>query len=229
MTSPRFVVSPTADDAARDAAKAIAAHLASAIDSRGRASVALSGGKTPAKMVSILAEQPNTWDHVDLFQVDERAVPFGDAARNWTHLQPVAALIPPSRRHPMPLEISDAEVAYERELGDTIGRPPVLDVVHLGLGDDGHTASLIPGDAAVEIDDQDVAWVGVYRGHPRLTLTAPMIARARLQVWLVTGADKAEAVRDLAAANANTPAALVIGGAEDAVVFLDAEAAQQLP
>lgn len=229
VTGPRFVVSPTANDAARDAAKTITAHLASAIDVRGRASVALSGGKTPATMLTILAEQPDAWTAVDVFQVDERAVPFGDPARNWSQLQPLAALIPPSRRHPMPVEISDADVAYARELGDAIGRPPILDVVHLGLGDDGHTASLVPGDSAVDLDDQDVAWVGVYRGHPRLTLTASMIARARLQVWLVTGADKAEAVRDLTAVDASTPASLVIAGAEDAVVYLDLEAAQLLP
>lgn len=201
------VVSATAVDAAVAAAEAIAEQTLAAIAERGAAAIALSGGKTPEHMVKHLATLALPWELIHLFQVDERSVQSGDSARNWSHLQGLAERLPSRNRHPMPVEVSDADSSYASELRAIAGRPAVLDVVHLGIGDDGHTASLAPDDAVLDVTDRDVAWVDAYRGYRRLTLTLPVLAAARSQVWLVAGADKAEAVRDLLSGTSNSPAA----------------------
>ena len=219
----QVVVAPSVDAACAAAADDIASHLREAVTARGAASLALSGGTTPVAMIRMLADCDLDWSRVELFQVDERVVPIDDPARNWSLLRPLVTRGPPPRLHPMPVEADDGDVRYGRVLADVIGRAGVLDVVHLGLGVDGHTASLVPGDQVVEVSDRDVAWVGEYRGHRRLTLTAPVLRAAAHQVWLVAGADKAAALGELVDGRSQAPAARVVG--RGAAVLADATAA----
>lgn len=194
-----------ADAAARAAARIAAAARAAA--DRGGFAIALSGGRTPWLMCARLADHEVPWERGALFQVDERAAPDGDADRNLTHLReslPAAAV---ERLRPMPVEEADldsAARAYEAEL------PERFDLVHLGLGADGHTASLVPGDAVLGEAARLVAPTATaYQGHRRLTLTYPALARARAVLWLVTGAEKRPALRALRAGDESIPAARV--------------------
>ena len=131
--------------------------------------------------------------------------PPGDADRNLTHLHESLlehAPLRPEQIHAMPVESADLEAAareYAATLAAIAGTPPVLDLVHLGLGPDGHTASLIPGDPVLEVTDADVATTGVYQNRRRMTLTYPLINRARSILWLVTGSEKHEMLRRLLA------------------------------
>ncbi len=177
--------------------------------------------------MSQLATLPVQWELVHLFQVDERAVPSDDPARNWTQLQPLATLVPRTHRHPMPVEVDDADTSYSKELAAVTGKPVVLDVVHLGLGADGHTASLAPDDPAVDEIDQEVSWMNVYGGYRRLSLTLPVLTRARHQVWLVAGSDKAVALREMTRDRSVSPAARAMTGAS-ATAYVDAPAAALL-
>lgn len=195
-----------ADAAARAAARIAAAARAAAAD-RGGFAIALSGGRTPWLMCARLADHEVPWERGALFQVDERAAPDGDADRNLTHLReslPAAAV---ERLRPMPVEEADldsAARAYEAEL------PERFDLVHLGLGADGHTASLVPGDAVLGEAERLVAPTATaYQGRRRLTLTYPALARARAVLWLVTGAEKRPALRALRAGDESIPAARV--------------------
>lgn len=192
----------------RHVAARLGAQLREAVESRGIATLALSGGGGLEPMFTALADLRLPWDRIHVFQADERIAPDGHEDRNWTAAsqQFLARLPQPlAGAHPMPvveaLEADDAaqEAAdrYLDVLEDVAGHPVVLDVVHLGLGDDGHTASLIPGDPVLEVDDHDVAVTGTYEGRRRMTLTYPALARARQIVWLVTGESKAEAVGQL--------------------------------
>ncbi|MFO1510097.1 MAG: 6-phosphogluconolactonase [Steroidobacteraceae bacterium] len=188
------------------AAEFIAAQLGCAVRERGRATFAVSGGRTPWAMFGRLAALDVEWTRVHLFQVDERIVPVDDEARNWKHLlaTPLAARIPATQRHPMPVEIGDAGLAanrYAATLHEVCGEPPALDVIHLGLGDDGHTASLFSGDPLLEEQACDVGVSGPRSGARRLTLTLPALDRARCIVWLVLGAGRKEAVAQLFAAD----------------------------
>lgn len=204
-----------AGTAAERAAACIAAGLREALRARTRCSLALSGGETASAMLAALAGEPLPWERVELFQVDERVAPRGSAARNLTVLERLLvrpAHLAAGRVHAMPVEGADpaaAAAAYAATLTAVAGTPPVLDVVHLGLGVDGHTASLVPGDAALEVDDRWVAAVGEYRGHRRMTLTLPTLAHARRILWLVCGVDKADAMRRLIAGDALMPAGRV--------------------
>lgn len=196
-----------AADAAARAAERIAAAARAAAADRGGFAIALSGGRTPWLMCARLADYEVPWERGALFQVDERAAPDGDADRNLTHLReslPAAAV---ERLRPMPVEEADldsAARAYEAEL------PERFDLVHLGLGADGHTASLVPGDAVLGEAERLVAPTATaYQGHRRLTLTYPALARARAVLWLVTGAEKRPALRALRAGDESIPAARV--------------------
>jgi len=226
-------VASTGEDAAELAASSIAAHLQTAVAARGRASFALSGGSTPARMIGLLASCDLPWSLLSLFQVDERVVGGDDPARNWHTLAPVAALLPPDQCHPMPVDgvdaandqaVEAAAAAYAATLSRTCGYPPVLDVVHLGLGNDGHTASLTPGDPVLQVADRSVAATVSYRGHRRLTLTFAVLDAARAVVWLVVGASKSEAVAALARHDAGLVASRV--ARDKAMVIVDEAAAQ---
>lgn len=222
-----------ADSVASEAARFVARCGREAIEARGRFSLALSGGSTPWQMLRKLGPDDLDWSRVEVFQVDERVAPAGDPERNRTHLDETLTArlpIPPAQVHAMPVEASDLAAAaaeYAAQLGRVTGQPAVLDLVHLGLGPDGHTASLVPGDAALEVDDADVTMTGgPYQGRLRMTLTYPLIARARCILWLLTGAGKAEMLVRLRDANPTIPAGRV--ASEQAVVFADEPAAADL-
>ena len=219
-----------ADAVAARAAQVIAAAAREAVQARGRFSLAVSGGHTPWVMLRLLAAEDVPWPGVDVFQVDERVAPDGDPERNLTHLREsllATAPLPAAQLHPMPVEEADlnrAAQAYAATLRAVCGDPPVLDLVHLGLGPDGHTASLVPGDAVLGVHAADVApTAGIYQGRRRLTLTYPTIDRARQILWVVTGAEKVEALRKLRAASASIPGGRV--RQERAVVLADRAAA----
>jgi len=189
-------VLPDADSVAREAATIIAAEARAAVAARGSFVMAVSGGRTPWMMLRVLSSQDMPWDKVHVVQVDERVAPAGHTDRNLTHLHESLLKHAPlsvDRIYAMPVEASDLETAaaqYAATLNTIAGSPPVLDLVHLGLGPDGHTASLIPGDPVLQVAEADVALTGIYQGRRRMTLTYPILNRARRILWLVTGSEK---------------------------------------
>jgi 6-phosphogluconolactonase len=216
---------------ARHAAELIAGEARAAVTARGRFTVAISGGRTPRVMLRVLSELHVPWKNVHVLQVDERIAPAGHADRNLTHLlaslRAQAELGP--QIHPMPVETTDlgeAAVRYAQTLVEIAGSPPVLDLVHLGLGPDGHTASLVSGDPVLDVTDADVALTGVYQGRRRMTLTYPAINRARGVLWLITGEDKAAMLARLRRGDPAIPAGRV--RQDHAVVLADRAAVQQL-
>lgn len=225
----RLVVEADSRTAATAAADLIASRAAEKLRASSQFAIAFSGGSTPALMFAALAEHGLEWSRVHVAQVDERVAPAGDAARNLTQLEGALLSrvpIPASHVHAMPVETADLEsgaAEYAARLRTFAGTPPTFDVVHLGLGSDGHTASLVPGGAALDEVDVDVTATEPYQGRRRMTLTYPVINRARLVVWLVTGADKAEQLERLLKRDTSIPAGRVEPG--DAVVFADSAAA----
>jgi 6-phosphogluconolactonase len=162
-------------------------------------------------------------------QVDERVAPPGDPDRNLTHLRETLlqhAPLPPENIHPMPVEASDLEAAakkYAATLAELAGSPPILDLAHLGMGPDGHTASLVPGDPVLNVTDADVAVTGVYMGRRRMTLTYPLLNRSRRILFLVTGKEKVEMLPKLLAADPSIPAGRI--RQDNAVILADRDAA----
>ncbi len=211
----RLEVAKTAAGAAEIAARLIATVLGIAIGRRTRASLALSGGTSPLPMLRALAREPLDWSAVHVYQVDERVVARGDSARNLGALDEILVWrgpLPRRNLHPMWVDradLSGAADSYAEELAQVAGDPPILDLMHLGLGSDGHTASLFPGDPALQVKDRSVALTDEHNGHRRMTLTYPVLNRARSVVWLVTGPDKAGVVADLYAGGAPFPAGRV--------------------
>lgn len=215
----KLEILPTPEDVARRAAALIAEEARAAARERGRFVVALSGGATPRRMFSYLASEEVPWALVEIFQVDERIVGASDPARNLGPLR--AALLEGAasaagRIHAMPVEEANAPGAaaaaaarYAATLREVAGAPPVLDLVHLGLGADGHTASLVPGDPALEVRDADVTMTAPYAGHRRMTLTLPVFERARRILWVVAGADKRDILVRLLAGDRSIPAGRV--------------------
>ena len=203
-----------------------------AVATRGRFILAVSGGSTGRSMLKALAEQDVPWEAVHLFQVDERVAPAGDPDRNLTHLRESLlnrVALPPENLHAMPVDEADLDTAaaiYARRLTSVAGAPAVFDAVHLGLGVDGHTASLVPGDPVLDVADQDVATTRVYGGRRRMTLTFPVLDRARRVLWVVTGENKAIILPRLLARDRSIPAGRVRDN--DAVVYADAAAAATL-
>ena len=218
-----------ADAVAREAAAIIAAEARAAVAERGRFIMAVSGGHTPWVMLSALAGEEVPWANVHLAQVDERVAPTGHPDRNLTHLRESLlehAQLPPGQVYAMPVESTDLDAAakeYAATLTQIAGSPPVLDLVHLGLGPDGHTASLVPGDAVLQVNDADVAVTGIYQGRRRLTLTYPVLNRARRILWLVTGNDKIGMLVRLREADPSIPAGRV--NPERALLLADHAAA----
>ena len=214
-TALKIEVLPDAEGVARRAAEFIANETRFAVQARGRFTLAISGGRTPWQMLGALAGLELPWSAVDLYQVDERVAPAGDALRNLTHIRESLldkVKLPPGQLHAIPVEnenLAAAAASYAQELEAGAGKPPVLDLVHLGLGPDGHTASLIPGDAVLDVADADVAVAGPYQGRMRITLTYPALNRARRILFLVTGADKADPLRRLCDGDRSIPAGRV--------------------
>jgi 6-phosphogluconolactonase len=200
----RVQVLPDPRSAAMNAAKVVAEIARARVGATGRFTLALSGGHTPLAMFGELARLDVQWEQVAIFQVDERVAPAGDPDRNLTHQLP--GLPSGARMHSMPVEDRDIEAAADRYAAEL---PPAFDLVHLGLGTDGHTASLVPGDPVLDIVDRDVAITGPYQGRRRMTLTFPPIDRARTVLWLVAGADKSDALQRLRAGDEQIPAARV--------------------
>jgi len=204
-----------ADAVAARGAAVIAADARAAVAARGRFTLAVSGGRTPWVMLRLLAREDVPWAGVHLFQVDERVAPAGDADRNFTHLgQSLIDRVPlrPEQVHAMPVEFTDLRAAaarYAATLDAVAGVPPVLDLVHLGLGPDGHTASLVPDDPVLDVAGADVAVTGVYQGRLRMTLTYPTLDRARRILWVVTGGEKAAMLARLRRADPGIPAGRV--------------------
>jgi 6-phosphogluconolactonase len=228
----KIEVFTSAESVARQAAKLIAEEARTAVAVRGKFVMAVSGGKTPWIMLRDLAQEDFPWNAIHVVQVDERVAPPGDPDRNLTHLREsllAHAPLRPEQIHGMPMESQDLKAGctrYALALAGIAGSMPVLDLVHLGLGPDGHTASLVPGDPVLDVVDADVALTGIYQGRRRMTLTYPIINRSRLVLWLVTGGEKAGMLVRLCAGDTSIPAGRV--RAVRSVVLADQAAAAQV-
>jgi 6-phosphogluconolactonase len=228
----RIEVFTDADTVALEAAKLIAKTARDAVAARGKFVMAVSGGKTPWTMLRDLAKEDVPWNGVHVVQVDERVAPEGDPDRNLTHLHESLlehAPLRPGQIHAMPVEDGNLEPAclrYAQTLEEIAGSPPVLDLVHLGLGPDGHTASLVPGDPVLEMKDADVALTGIYQRRQRMTLTYPIINRSRLVLWVVTGSEKVGMLARLQAGDVSIPAGRV--NRDRSVVLADRAAVGQV-
>jgi len=228
----KIEVYSNADAVAQEAAALVAAEARAAVASRGSFVMAVSGGHTPWVMLRALAGEEVPWNAVHVVQVDERVAPAGDADRNLTHLRESLlehAPLRPERIHAMPVEAPDLEAAcarYALTLQTIAASPPVLDLVHLGLGPDGHTASLVPGDPVLEVKDADVALTGLYQERRRMTLTYPILNRSRYILWLVTGSEKTGMLARLQAGDTTIPAGRI--SRDRAVVLADRPAADRL-
>jgi 6-phosphogluconolactonase len=222
----------SAGSAAQRAAAIIAGDARAAIAARGRFLMAVSGGHTPWLMLRALGTAEMPWSAVHVIQVDERVAPAGHPDRNLTHLRDSLlshAPLAPDQIQDMPVESADLEAAaaqYAATLRQIAGSPPVLDLVHLGLGPDGHTASLVPGDPVLNVKDADVAVSGSYQGRRRMTLTYPIINRSRRVLWVVTGSEKAQMLNRLMSGDDSIPAGRV--RREQALVIADDAAAGRL-
>jgi 6-phosphogluconolactonase len=218
------------DELGRGAADQIASHLQWSIERNGTATLAVSGGNSPQLTFEALARHPVGWRDVHVLQVDERMAPDGDPARNANMLQ--AALIeaidiPPDHVHLIP--VRDDLDAAAREYEDTVRAVcnGVLDVVHLGLGDNGHTASLMPNDPVLAVDDRLVSHTTTpFQGHQRVTLTYLALNAAQHIVWIIEGEGKAPMLRRLVAGDDTIPAGRVLQ--DRAAVFCDEPAVSSL-
>jgi 6-phosphogluconolactonase len=210
---------PDAAAAAERGAELIAEAAAEAVAERGSFTMAVSGGHAPwAMFAALYGRMP--WDKVTIFQADERVAPDGDDDRNLTHLLRSLPAGGAADVRAMPVWADDLEAAaavYAEAL------PERIDLVHLGLGADGHTASLVPGDPVLEVTDRDVAVTGEYQGRRRMTLTYPPLNGARRILWLITGEDKVDALARLRAGDESVPAGRV--SSDTALVVADAAAA----
>jgi 6-phosphogluconolactonase len=219
------------DAVATRAAAIIAENARAAVQARGRFLIAVSGGHTPWVMLRMLAKEVVPWNDVHVLQVDERIAPAGAPDRNLTHLRESLlqnAPIDPSHIYAMPVEEPDSQAAaaeYAKTIEKLAGAPPIIDLMHLGLGPDGHTASLIPGDPVLQVMDRDVAITGVYQGRIRMTLTYPVINRARQILWVVTGSEKVKALSQLLKSDPSIPGGRI--SQEHAMVVADRAAAGQ--
>jgi len=225
-------VLPDADAVAQRAAEFIADAATEAVAARGVFAFAVSGGRTPWQMLRALGALPMPWGNTHLFQVDERVAPQGDPDRNLTHIAECLlgrVTLAPDHLHAMPVEAPDLAAGathYADELNAFAGTPPTLDLVHLGLGPDGHTASLVPDDPVLRVTSTSVALTAPYQGHRRMTLTFPVLDRARCVLWVVTGAEKVAMLARLVNGDRTIPAGRV--DSERAVILADAAAAALL-
>jgi 6-phosphogluconolactonase len=225
-------VFPDAESAAHAAAAVIAKEAQAAVAARRRFVMAVSGGHTPWIMLRALGSQAMPWEAVHVVQVDERVAPPGDPDRNLTHLRESLlqhSPLRPDQIYGMPVDAADlagAAAEYAATLRNIAGSPPVLDLAHLGLGPDGHTASLVPGDPVLHVIDTDVAITGAYQGRKRMTLTYPVLNRSRRILWLVTGDEKTAMLERLLRRDASIPAGTI--QQEQAIILADRAATRQL-
>jgi 6-phosphogluconolactonase len=225
-------VLPDREALADRATELIAEAAVRAIAERGQFVFAVSGGSTPRRLLELLRERDDIeWNRTHIFQVDERVAPEGDADRNATML--AEALLTPefTAVHQlaglwlMPVEQNDLEAAaaeYATIMDEVTGSPVVFDLIQLGLGDDGHTASLVPGDPILVIDDRDVALTDEYKGRVRMSFTWPVLDRAKEQLWVVSGEGKRDALALYLANDPTIPATLATQAR--ATVLVDAAA-----
>jgi 6-phosphogluconolactonase len=215
-------------EVAHEAARLIAAIIREVVTTQGRFVMAVSGGKTPWQMLKVLGMEDVPWESVYVFQVDERIAPAGHTDRNLTHLQECLLQHSPlSKDHifGMPVELNNLDFAaasYALILSKIAGTPPVFDLVHLGLGSDGHTASLVPGDHVLDVVDHDVAITEIYQGRKRMTLTYPLLNRSRNILWVVTGAEKVDMLKRLMVVDTTIPAGRICQKA--AIILADRDA-----
>ncbi len=222
-TEHTLITEPDASSLADRAAGFVADRIRAAVAADGTFTCAVSGGQTPWLMLAELARQDLPWSSVEIYQVDERVAADGDPVRNLTHLRQILGSRPVTLV-PMPVtgpDLETAAAAYASRL------PARFDLVHLGLGANGHTASLVPGDPVLEVTDRLVAVTDPYQGRRRMTLTYPALARAEEILWLVTAASKHDALARLLAGDQSIPAARV--QAQRSVIFADAPAVHGPP
>jgi 6-phosphogluconolactonase len=191
----------------RRGAELIAEAAREAVSERGSCALAVSGGHDPWPMFSQLEDLEMDWTKTEIFQVDERVAPAGSDERNLTHLIESLSIGAQGSIRPMPVTDDDLDAAAERYAESL---PEALDLAHMGIGPDGHTASLVPGDPVLEVDDRRVAvTAGEYEGVRRMTLTYPELHRVRRLLWVVTGEKKVDALRKLLARDPSIPAGRV--------------------
>lgn len=204
MSAHRLEVLDDPEAVHRRGAEVIAETARDAIDQRGSCGLAVSGGSDPWPMFSRLEDLVEDWTAVTIFQVDERVAPPGSDERNLTHLIESLSIGAQGSIKPMPVNDDDLEAAADR-YAEQLPHGP-LDIAHLGIGPDGHTASLVPGDPVLEVTDKRVAVTsGEYQGVRRMTLTYPEINRIRRLLWVVTGEEKVDALKKLIAQDPSTP------------------------
>src|SRR5215469_2697485 len=218
-----------AETVATRAAAIIAKNARAGCQARGLFLMAVSGGHTPWVMLSRLAKEQVPWAAIHVFQVDERIAPADDPDRNLTHLRESLlenAPLDPAHIYPMPVESrnpASAAADYAMTLQKIAGSPAILDLVHLGLGPDGHTASLVPADPVLQVIDSDIGVTGFYQGRKRMTLTYPVINRARQILWVVTGEEKVKPLTQLENGDMSIPGGRI--RREGALVLADETAA----
>jgi 6-phosphogluconolactonase len=218
----RLEVHDDPEEVHRHGAELIAEAARAALEDRDRCALAVSGGRDPWPMFSQLEDHLLDWTRIEVFQVDERVASAGSEERNLTHLIESLSIGAQGSIRPMPVTDEDLDAAADRYAESL---PDALDLAHLGIGPDGHTASLVPGDPVLEVTDRRVAVTsGEYQGVRRMTLTYPELHRVRSLLWVVTGEDKREALRKLLERDPSIPAGRVDPGG-DSLVLADRAAA----
>ena len=224
MTAHRLEVLDDPAAVHRRGAELIAEAGRAAVAERGAFALAASGGRDPWEMYGQLEDHDLPWRQTTVFQVDERIAPAGSDQRNLTHLIAALSIGAQGSIKPMPVDDPDPDAGAAR-YADSL--PEALDLAHMGLGPDGHCASLVPGDAVLEVDDRRVAvTAGEYQGVRRMTLTYPELARTRRLLWIVTGAEKHEPLEKLLAGDPSIPAGRV--DSADSLVLADRAAGEGL-
>ena len=216
---------PQAEQVAARAAAYLEQEIRDALTHQKSFSLAISGGRTPWEMLKILSKVDLPWQRINLFQVDERVAPDGHPDRNLTQLfQAIAgtAMVTQLRIFPMPVTAEDLDASAKEyaEVLDEIKEGKGLDIIHLGLGSDGHTASLVPGDGVLEIQNRLVACTqNPYQGRIRMTLTYPLLNAAKQILWIVTGSEKKEMVQRMLQQDPSIPAGRI--QQENALLLVD--------